>query len=118
MSFFNRNIAPKDPCQMASDIIGETGYRLIDIEMIGQDPSMYCVEYVVVGRRPGDCGYATWLMLDWTMHPQRQPRDATLAYGHYDLTAREAESDFQDRIAGERRVGAWVYPGTERRIRY
>ncbi len=117
MPFFNRNVAPKDPCQMASDILGEMRYELIDIEMIGQDATMYCVEYVIVGRRPGAAGYATWLMFDWTMHPKKQPRDATLAFGHYDMSVREAEEDFNDRIARERKAN-WVYPGTDRRIRY
>lgn len=118
MPFFNRNIAPKDPAMMAEEILNGMGYGLAGIEMIGQDASMYCVEYVIAGCRPGAKGCATWIMFDWTMHPKKQPNDATLAFGHYDLTAHEAEADFRDRIRSERKAGAWVYPGTDRRIPY
>lgn len=118
MSMFNRNIASVlSPERMARSLLADCGYDLIDMELIGQDPDMYGVEYVVLGANPYSASpqnqYATWILTDWTRHPTKQRRTATLTRGDYQIPNYEARRQYQMRIQKERRNFTWVLPGTD-----
>lgn len=118
MSMFSRNVrSGASPEMMAKRLLAKSNYDLVAMEMIGQDPEMYGVEYVVLGVNPysvwNQNQYATWILMDWSHHPGESGRGATLSRGDYQIPNNEARRQFEMRVQKERRAGDWVMPDTD-----
>ena len=111
-----------DPAVMAATLIGRYGYELEAIRMIGEDDWNHCVHYLILGKKPDsvwqDAQFATWVMVDWTHHPEKGDRDrgAELYYGHYQIENGMAMREFEERYRSKLEGSYWVFPGTDRPI--
>ena len=91
------------------------GFTVEHVFPIGTDPEMHGVNYIVIGmpldpklQARGD-GYATWLGIDWTHHPDERDRrmGRVLQYGHYRMTEVEAFADASERVMDNQRRFRW-----------
>ena len=105
------------PEQGAAMELAAMGRRLVDMTMIGQDPSEGCVTYILVSERIGSdepYRFATHQMMDWTsVDPER---GFAVAFGHYMLPYEEALADARDRIRRLIDDYHWIDPFTGRII--
>lgn len=109
---------PMTPDQGAVMELSRMDRRLVDMAMVGQDPSEGCVTYVIMSEvtsYPGSQRFATHQMMDWT--PVDPGRGCVLAYGHYMMTYGEAVADMSNRLGELLRNYDWLDPYTGRPIR-
>ncbi len=92
------------------------GHELIDCILIGQDPAMYGVHYMLITRQkgvPGPNCYASLHVVDWSLHPDPEnARWMPHISGAYMLTLPEARASAGMTRDRKLRGTAWVIPGT------
>ena len=95
----------------AAERLSQLGYDLVETRLIGLDPSMGYMEYIVRGRRRSDGRYAVWYGIDWTRHPDAGDRanGFTVNQGAYDLTAAESRDEAKRREKLDSRY-RWEFP--------
>ena len=100
----------------AAERLSQLGYDLVETRLIGLDPSMGYVEYIVRGRRRSDGRYAVWYGMDWTRHPDAGDRahGFTVNQGAYDLTAAESRDEAKRREKMDSRF-RWESPSGKTR---
>ena len=100
---------------MWEPVLNRIGFTVEHVFPIGTDPDMHGVNYIVIGM-PMDpklqamgYGYATWLGIDWTHHPNSSDREAgcVLQCGHYMMTEVEAFADASERVMDYQRRFRW-----------
>lgn len=111
--------AMKSASERAAELLGVMGYQLEAIALIGEDPLMHSVDYMVLGRMPDshwqDAQFATWEMIDWSKHPNKADRErgAILYEGHYQISNDKAQRYFEDMLRREIGMYYWLIPGTD-----
>lgn len=91
---------------MWEPVLYRLGFAVEHVFPIGTDPDMHGVNYIVVGMpldprlQERGTGYATWLGIDWTHHPDEgdRRRGRVLQYGHYMMSEVEAFADASKRV--------------------
>ena len=107
------------PAEMAAKLVGRLGYELESMRMVGEDGWNHCVHYILLGKKPDsiwqDAQFATWVMVDWTNHPEKadRQRGAELYYGHYQIDNSYAQKAFEERYRSKLEGAYWVFPGTD-----
>ena len=83
-----------------SQRLDRLGYDLVDARVVGRDPEMLYVEYIVTGRSRRDGSCTVWTGFDWTSHPNPGDRSRGFAVqsGAYGLSRAEAAEEAADRF--------------------
>ena len=83
-----------------SQRLDRLGYDLVDARIVGRDPEMLYVEYIITGRSRRDGSYAVWTGFDWISHPNPGDRSCGFAVqsGAYGLSRAEAAEEEADRF--------------------
>lgn len=93
------------------------GRRLVDIFMIGQDPSEGCITYVIVGEldSPKEDRYSYHMFRDWT-HSDSASMGYAIGQGYYMMTYEEAMAEATATVRDYRARYAWNDPYTGLRL--
>lgn len=93
------------------------GRRLVDIFMIGQDPSEGCITYVIVGEldSPKEDRYSYHMFRDWT-HSDSASMGYAIGQGYYMMTYEEAMAEATATVRDYRARYAWNDPYTGQRL--
>ena len=91
--------------------------RLVDIFMIGQDPSEGCITYVIVGELDSDKPdrFSYHMFRDWT-HSDSADFGFAIGQGYYMMTYEEAMAEATRTVRDYRQRYAWNDPYTGLRL--
>ena len=91
--------------------------RLVDMFMIGQDPSEGCITYVIVGEldSPKEDRYSYHMFRDWT-HSDSASMGYAIGQGYYMMTYEEAMAEATATVRDYRARYAWNDPYTGLRL--
>lgn len=107
------------PAEMAAALVGRLGYELESMRLVGEDGWNHSVYYILLGKKPDsiwqDAQFATWVMVDWTDHPEKADRErgAELHNGHYQIDNRRALCEFDRRYRSKLEASYWIHPDTK-----
>ena len=93
------------------------GRRLVDMAMVGQDPSEGCITYVSVGEldSPKEDRYSYHMFRDWT-HSDSASMGYAIGQGYYMMTYEEAMAEATATVRDYRARYAWNDPYTGQRL--
>lgn len=91
--------------------------RLVDMFMIGQDPSEGCITYVIVGELDSDQPdrFSYHMFRDWT-HSDSADFGFAIGQGYYMMTYEEAMAEATGTVRDYRNRYAWNDPYTGLRL--
>lgn len=105
-------VEPRNPGLGAQEGLARMNRRLVGMEMIGQDPDMGCVTFIIIGevRNTSDPNrFSVHFFRDWTLSADVH-RGYCIDQGYYGMTRREAVERMADLVRGRRDTYCWVMP--------